>query len=119
MHCCAYTDINGHARTYTHVHTHTHTHTHIHTHTHTHTHVFPQALQQRLATAAAVQAHVDAQEQDVIRRMDALHAELSLIRDQREEQNMKMQGVREEVCVCYVCVWICVRALTGCVDGPD
>ena len=55
----------------------------------------------------------------MIRRMDALHAELSLIRDQREEQNMKMQGVREEVCVCYVCVWICVRALTGCVDGPD
>mmetsp|Transcript_28904 Transcript_28904/g.77871 ORF Transcript_28904/g.77871 Transcript_28904/m.77871 type:complete len:398 (+) Transcript_28904:109-1302(+) len=55
-----------------------------------------QALQQRLASADAVQAHIDAQEQDVLRRLEALHAELALVREKKEEQALKVEGVREE-----------------------
>eukprot|EP00983_Pelagomonas_calceolata_P002738 91079-Pelagomonas_calceolata.AAC.4 len=54
------------------------------------------ALQQRLASADAVQAHIDAQEQDVLRRLEALHAELALVREKKEEQALKVEGVREE-----------------------
>ena len=66
-----------------------------------------QALQQRLNTANAVAAHIDAQERDVLKRIQDLHTQLALVHEQREEHAAKMEGVREEVGghAHVMCVW--------------